>query len=160
MSPKRSLGITLPLLTHWSCVFLALTLGSGPWLNKVNTCFLLNITIFIDGKHRVKPNAHEYRYCCNSWTEDDILSADDLVISIARPSATRVWTNYDLNTMYLAEILKRSIHHAVHPMRYAQVSCFFLWLVCDLNFTLILQGYFTGTGAIIWLPQCQWSNSE
>ena len=26
--------------------------------------------------------------------------------------------------------------------------------------THILQGYFTGTGAIIWLPQCQWSNPE
>ena len=24
----------------------------------------------------------------------------------------------------------------------------------------ILQGCFTGTGAIIWLPQCQWSNPE
>ena len=30
---------------------------------------------------------------------------------------------------------------------------------CDL-FTHILQGYFTGTGAITWLPQCQWSNPE
>ena len=28
------------------------------------------------------------------------------------------------------------------------------------NFTHILQGYFTGTGAILWLPQCQWSNPE
>ena len=26
--------------------------------------------------------------------------------------------------------------------------------------THILQGYFTGTGAIIWLPQCQWRNHE
>ena len=29
-----------------------------------------------------------------------------------------------------------------------------------VNLTHILQGYFTGTGAIIWLPQCQWSNPE
>ena len=27
-------------------------------------------------------------------------------------------------------------------------------------FTHILQGYFTGIGAIIWLPQCQWSNLD
>ena len=27
-------------------------------------------------------------------------------------------------------------------------------------FNHILQGCFTGTGAIIWLPQCQWSNPE
>ena len=33
------------------------------------------------------------------------------------------------------------------------------WLYNDL-FTYILQGYFTGTGAIIRLPQCQWSNLE
>ena len=30
----------------------------------------------------------------------------------------------------------------------------------DVFFTHMLQGYFTGTGAIIWLPQCQWSNPE
>ena len=29
-----------------------------------------------------------------------------------------------------------------------------------LNVAHILQGCFTGTGAIIWLPQCQWSNPE
>ena len=29
-----------------------------------------------------------------------------------------------------------------------------------IPFTHILQGYFTGTGAIIRLPQCRWSNSE
>ena len=28
------------------------------------------------------------------------------------------------------------------------------------DFAHILQGYFTGTGAIIWLPQCLWSNPE
>ena len=35
----------------------------------------------------------------------------------------------------------------------------FLVDLCD-NCTHILQGCFTGTGAIVWLPQCQWSNSE
>ena len=29
-----------------------------------------------------------------------------------------------------------------------------------ISFTNILQGCFIGTGAIIWLPQCHWSNSE
>ena len=29
-----------------------------------------------------------------------------------------------------------------------------------VNFTHILQGYFTGNGAIIGLPHCQWSNPE
>ena len=28
------------------------------------------------------------------------------------------------------------------------------------DFIHILQGYFTGTGAILWLPQCLWSNPE
>ena len=47
------------------------------------------------------------------------------------------------------------------------VLCFvLLWLCCDLLIDLcdlfahILQGCFTGIGAIIWLPQCQWSNPE
>ena len=29
-----------------------------------------------------------------------------------------------------------------------------------IDFTHILQGYFAGTGAIGWLPQCQQSNPE
>ena len=31
--------------------------------------------------------------------------------------------------------------------------------LCDV-FPHILQGCFTGTGSIVWLPQCQWSNPE
>ena len=31
----------------------------------------------------------------------------------------------------------------------------FLWFI-----THLIQDYFTGTGAIVWLPQCQWSNLE
>ena len=45
--------------------------------------------------------------------------------------------------------------------------CFFsLWLFHHTwvdswdPLTHILQGYFTGTGAVIWLPQCQWHNPE
>ena len=40
------------------------------------------------------------------------------------------------------------------------------WMLLDcrreasIDLTHILQGCFTGTGAIIWLPQCQWSNPE
>ena len=39
---------------------------------------------------------------------------------------------------------------------------FMLWSLVDSSalFTLVLQGYFTGTGAIVWLPQCRWSNPE
>ena len=33
------------------------------------------------------------------------------------------------------------------------------WLVL-INFTHIVPGHFTGTGAITWLPQCHWSNPE
>ena len=44
---------------------------------------------------------------------------------------------------------------------YAIIFYFFLlWYIwCDL-FTHVIQGYFTGTGAIIGLSQCQWSNPE
>ena len=44
---------------------------------------------------------------------------------------------------------------------YTVVLCFaLLWLYHQFLRMHILQGYFTGTGAIIWLPQCQWSNPE
>ena len=44
---------------------------------------------------------------------------------------------------------------AVRPQNHECGLCFVL---LPVKFTLILQGYFTGTEAIIWLPQCQWSN--
>ena len=34
------------------------------------------------------------------------------------------------------------------------------WIIVINQFTHIFQASFTGTGAIIWLPQCQWSNPE
>ena len=45
------------------------------------------------------------------------------------------------------------------------VLCFVVVISCDLDAFIwsvyyILQGCFTGTGAIIWLPQCQWSNPK
>ena len=51
---------------------------------------------------------------------------------------------------------------AISPTNYAYGSWF---VVCSCGLLLvspthILQGYFTGTGAIIRLPQCQWSNPE
>ena len=56
-----------------------------------------------------------------------------------------------------------SISHKI----YAVWSCFvLLWLYHQFPvnsyepFTHILQGYFTGTGAIVQLPQYQWSNPE
>ena len=47
----------------------------------------------------------------------------------------------------------------VYPKNNAHNLCLCCILVLG-NFTHILQGYFTGTGAITWLPQCQWSNPE
>ena len=59
--------------------------------------------------------------------------------------------------------------HTVYPRKYTHgfvviflfvsVIFYFIGDICDV-FTCILQGYFTGTGAIIWLPQCQWSKLE
>ena len=48
--------------------------------------------------------------------------------------------------------------YRVHPKNYAQVSLCYVLLLTSV--THILQGCFTGAGAIIWLPQCQWSNPE
>ena len=50
--------------------------------------------------------------------------------------------------------------YKVFPMKYAHSLCFVVFY-CGLvstNFSHIPQDSFTGTGAIIWLPQCQWRN--
>ena len=60
------------------------------------------------------------------------------------------------------------ILYTVYPIKYAQWCALFsfVWVtkyfVVDLynRLTHILQDCFTGTGAIMWLPQCQWSNPE
>ena len=60
------------------------------------------------------------------------------------------------------------ITSAVYPIEYVYgfVGLCFVEVIlsvlvdsCDLC-NHILQGCFTGTGAIMWLPQCQWSNPE
>ena len=53
--------------------------------------------------------------------------------------------------------------YTVHPRNYLFGSCCAVWVYvfCGLvlgEFTYILQVYFTGTGAIIWLSQYQWIN--
>ena len=51
----------------------------------------------------------------------------------------------------MSNILVNMQHmYVVHPMKYAQGPCFvvFCWGLSLVNFTHILQGYFTGTGAM------------
>ena len=53
----------------------------------------------------------------------------------------------------------------VHPIKYAHtdvVLCFVVVILLALGRFVYcnIQGFFTGTGAIIWLPQCQWSYTE
>ena len=64
--------------------------------------------------------------------------------------------------------MTRYVVCAVYPIKYAHgcvVLCFFAvmqWFILNSNdiYAHILQGYFTGTGAIVRLPQCQWSKPE
>ena len=53
--------------------------------------------------------------------------------------------------------------HTVHPIQYTYGFVVVILSVPDrlmLLFYTCLQDCFIGTGAIIWLPQCQWSNPE
>ena len=59
-------------------------------------------------------------------------------------------------------LLAQHSSHRVHPTKYIIVhgSSFVVYCISLVVITCILQGYFIGTGAIILLPQCQWSNPE
>ena len=56
----------------------------------------------------------------------------------------------------------------VYPIEYAHIVLCFVFLQLHYRFvvyshnllTYIHQGYFPGSGAIVWLAQCQWSNPE
>ena len=68
------------------------------------------------------------------------------------------WVNF--GRRYLQK--HASVVETLSHMNYACGSRFVVYC-CGLvmvNFNHILQGCFTGTGAITWLPQCQWSNPE
>ena len=77
-----------------------------------------------------------------------------------------IWESWSwhIGTMAFCNSCYGRHSYAVHPIQYAYglvVLCFVVIMV-DLGamlLTHILQGYFTGTGAIV-LPQCQWSNPE
>ena len=56
--------------------------------------------------------------------------------------------------------LMTEVMHNASKIVHGLCTSLFLLSVCGSRFTHILQGYFTGTGAIKWLPQCQWSNPE
>ena len=55
-----------------------------------------------------------------------------------------------------------SDYRVLHSKKLAYCSCFVVLCCGQLtsDFAHILQGYFTSTGAIRLLPQCQWSNPE
>ena len=57
--------------------------------------------------------------------------------------------------------------NCIKPLIWYTRFCFALYcfvyitiLVIYILYIHILQGYFPGTGAIVWLPQSQWSNPE
>ena len=52
--------------------------------------------------------------------------------------------------------------NSIHPKNYAHDLCSVVirFGAIQVSFTHISQGYFHGTGAIMWLPQCQGSDPE
>ena len=59
-------------------------------------------------------------------------------------------------------VVHKYMHILYFRKKYTLNSCFVVFCCGSVTnvFNRILQGCFTGTGAIIGLPQCQWSNPE
>ena len=64
----------------------------------------------------------------------------------------RYWTAARFKCTMLKQCAPRTVHRVLAAV------CSLVWI--SINFTHLLQSCFTDTGAIIWLPQCQWSNPE
>ena len=78
-----------------------------------------------------------------------------------------VWGEFPQPSRYIQRVYPKK-HVCVYVNAYIHV-CVYIWYLCFvvlcngllcIRLIHILQGYFTGTGAIIWLPQCLWSNTE
>ena len=65
-----------------------------------------------------------------------------------------------LNSAFIKTVYNCHTQNIPACISYANVLCFVLFCCGLVIFHHILQGYFTGTGAIMWLPQCLWSNPE
>ena len=83
----------------------------------------------------------------------------ELMVKISKQNAGKIipWNNYSWQT-----------YHTVYPKKYAHgfvVLCFVVVMQSfimnsDEVFIQIHQGCFAGTGAIVRLPQCQWSKPD
>ena len=67
---------------------------------------------------------------------------------------------YIIYAMNYTSYMPWIIHHICHELYIMCVVCCVFVCLVMVDFIHILQGYLTGTGAIIWLPQCQWSNPD
>ena len=54
----------------------------------------------------------------------------------------------------------RSHRHTVYPKKYAHGFVVLCFVLVMQSFIIIHQGCFAGTGAIVRLPQCQWSKPD
>ena len=105
-----------------------------------------------------------------------LLRAPTMLIKYARTAYIMLWPNtvdwmYSANACLLALLRHRGILWCFYTEMCTQFCFAFVSFLGDINrlywtcamyslFTHILQGCYTGTGAIVWLPQCQWRNYE
>ena len=66
------------------------------------------------------------------------------------------WMSEEIMYSVSVMVISHRLEYIPKIMLMVTYYCVLLWF----DITHILQGCFTGTGAIIWLPQCQWSNLE
>ena len=89
-----------------------------------------------------------------------VLSAPDgphigptnLAIRVITPSTHKLCEEWSLNLA--------THRNTEHPRDYAILCTLLGFVVVWVSVTCILQGYFTGSRAIIWFSKCNWSNHE
>ena len=126
----------------------------------------------------------EFKFSCHSSAFQmyfpAIIQNNFIRIFIASFLASIVWwatpgnrCDYAAQMVSWIDTIKSTLYcYTVDHMKYIYICTWFhfalfsfgfnkscWWIYIDL-FAYILQGYFTSTGAIAWLPQCQWSNPE
>ena len=120
--------------------------------------------------------------CCQNLQMSLLIAAQQSYIPFGPPSITQLAhtdkPTYVMEILYWVDIVlghditsatQIMVHaNAVYPIKYKHgfvllcLDAITLSVIIRFLYWIyhILQGYFTGTGAIIWLPQCQWSNPE
>ena len=105
---------------------------------------------------------------CHIECSKTVCCAMRLITFVKNNNVTKMFNEKFINVWFICHFVAINLYHTVYPKKYAHgfvVLCFVVVMQSFIMnshevFIHIHQGCFAGTGAIVRLPQCQWSKPD